>query len=190
MTKQVRKLSVILSLLACVSYGTMAQGRKGRVAECAPIVDGVVCYQDERSVPDKSYTTIFTAIQKWAKEEYGKELFISSVKSDSDKGTIVISSRVELLLSDTEKTLLTYKAYISCRQHKYTIDVKDLVFLYDPFQKHKYKKYPAEKILSNNGKNNPVWQIEDATLFCNATFFFMEELFTEVNNAVWQDELK
>ena len=130
---------------------------------------------------------IFSAIKTWAKESYGKEFLISSVKSDQDKGTIRISSRVELLVSGTEKTILKYKAYIACRHNRYSIEVRDLEFLYDPMQKKRYKKYPAEKVLANNGKDNPVWQIQDATQFCNATFFFVEQLFSEVYDAALED---
>ena len=188
MIKQVRTLTTLLLLLLAAPLGLIAQGHKGQVSGCAPMVDGKVCYQDDVEMNGKSDAMIYDAIQTWAKETYGKDLFISNMRTSQKNGTIRITSRIELLLNDTEKTVLKYHMNIQCFHHRYTIEVTKLEYLYNPENKDskrkKYKKYSAEKILANNGKGNTVPQIKDAELFCNATFFFVENLFSEVYDAV------
>ena len=52
----------------------------------------------------------------------------------------------------------------------------------------KYKTYPAENVIANNGKSNTIALIKDPLLFCNATFFFAENLFADVFSAADNDE--
>ena len=48
----------------------------------------------------------------------------------------------------------------------------------------KFKTYPAESVIANNGKSNTIALIKDPKLFCNATFFFVENLFADILDAV------
>ena len=76
----------------------MAQGHKGEVDECAPMKNGKVCYSDDVEIENTSKLEIFNAINAWAKKSYGKDVFLSNVNSNKNKGTIFVSSKVELLL--------------------------------------------------------------------------------------------
>ena len=87
----------------------MAQGHKGEVDECAPMKNGKVCYSDDVEIENTSKLEIFNAINAWAKKSYGKDVFLSNVNSNKNKGTIFVSSKVELLLNDTDKTIIKYK---------------------------------------------------------------------------------
>ena len=55
---------------------------------------------------------------------------------------------------------------------------------YDPQNNKKFKTYPAESVIANNGKSNTIALIKDPKLFCNATFFFVENLFADILDAV------
>ena len=77
---------------------------------------------------------------------------------------------------------------IQCFDNRYTIEVSDIVYQYDPKNEKKYKTYPAEEIIANNGKSNRIALVKDPKLFCNATFFFVENLFSEVFNAAQGDD--
>ena len=74
----------------------MAQGHKGEVDECAPMKNGKVCYSDDVEIENTSKLEIFNAINAWAKKSYGKDVFLSNVNSNKNKGTIFVSSKVEL----------------------------------------------------------------------------------------------
>ena len=182
------KKQLILFCLACLPLWAFAQGHKGKVAECAPMKEGKVYYADQVEMEGKSQTELFNAISKWAKKSYGKDYFLSNVVTNKAKGTVFINSKVELLLSETEKTIVKYKMRIYCADGQYTVDVSNIVYQYDPENNKKYKTYPAENVIANHGKSNTIALIRDPLLFCNATFFFVENLFADVFAAADNDD--
>lgn len=181
------KKLLLLLLLICPLLA-MAQGHKGSVETCAPMKEGKVCYSDEVEAEGMNKNELFNAIDKWAKKNYGKDVFLSSVTSKKGNGTVFINSKVELLLNDTDKTIVKYKMRIYCHDDKYNIEMTDISYQYDPQNEKKYKTYPAESIIANNGKSNTIAIIKDPLLFCNATYFFAENLFGEVFDAVLDDD--
>lgn len=179
--------NILFLLLLMCPLLSMAQGHKGSVESCAPMKNGKVCYSDEVDVEGMKKGELFNAIDKWAKKTYGKDVFLSSVTSNKSKSTININSKVELLLNDTDKTIVKYKMRIYCHDEKYNIELTDISYQYDPMNDKKYKTYPAENVIANNGKSNTIAVIKDPLLFCNATFFFAENLFGEVFDAAQED---
>ena len=71
----------------------------------------------------------------------------------------------------------------------YAKEVSNIVYQYDPLNNKKFKTYSAESVIANNGKSNTVALIKDPKLFCNATFFFVENLFADILDAVNDAEL-
>ena len=169
-TKMIKK-TILLLLLICPVLA-MAQGHKGSVESCAPMKEGKVCYSDEVDVEGVKKGELFKAIDN----------------SSKSKGTIFINSKVELLLNDTDKTIVKYKMRIYCHDEKYNVELTDISYQYDPNNEKKYKTYPAENVIANNGKSNTIALIKDPLLFCNATFFFAENLFADVFSAADNDE--
>lgn len=174
---------LLIFIISIFPVLAMAQGHKGTVDDCAPMKEGKVCYSDDVEIEDTSKGEIFNAITVWAKKHFGKDVFLSNVSSNKSKGTIFISSKVELLLNDTDKTNVKYKMRITCLDNQYTVQVSDIVYQYDPENKKNFKTYAAEDVIANNGKSNTITLIKDPNLFCNATFFFVENLFGDVFNA-------
>lgn len=168
-------LLLMLFPLCCFSQGT-----KGKAEACAPMKDGKVCYTDDIKMNGASQEALYKAISNWAKEMYGKDVFISNVSCNKARKTIFVSSKIELLLNETQKTYLKYKMYISCFDNNYKVEVKNLTFQYDPDNGDKLRSYPAESIIANNGKGNTVPSINDPMLFCNATYFYVEGLLDDV----------
>lgn len=181
------KKQLILFCLCLLPLWAAAQGHTGKVEDCAPMKEGKVCYTDEVEVEDKSRTELFEAISRWAKKSYGKDYFLSNVVTNKSKGTVSVNSKVELLLNETDKTLVKYKMRITCADGGYTVEVSHIVYQYDPENTKKYKTYPAENVIAKNGKSNTVALIKDPLLFCNATFFFVENLFADVYAAADED---
>lgn len=173
-----------LFLLLCISITAFAQGHKGDVSSCAPMKAGKVCYQDTVHVNDMNQLQLFDIINKWAQTNYGKDVFLSNVNANKAKGTIGISSKVELILNETDKTIIKYRMNITCHDNSYAAEVSNITYQYDPKNEKKYKNYSAESIIANNGASNTVSIIKDPKLFCNATFFFVENLFSDIMDAV------
>ena len=172
--------SLLLMILPALC---LAQGNKGKVELCAPMKDGKVCYTDDINMKGATQIGLYNAISEWAKEEYGKDVFISNVSCNRARKTILVSSRIELLLNETDKTILKFKMYISCFDNNYKVEVKDLTYQYDPDKGTRLRTYPAESVIADNGKGNSVPSIKDPLLFCNATFFFVEGLLDDVYEA-------
>lgn len=181
------KKQLIFFCLCLLPLWAAAQGHKGKVEECAPMKEGKICYTDEVEVEDKSRKELFDAISRWAKKSYGKDYFLSNVVTNQSKGTVSVNSKVELLLNETDKTIVKYKMRITCADGGYTVEVSHIVYQYDPENTKKYKTYPAENVIAQNGKSNTVALIKDPLLFCNATFFFVENLFADVYAAADED---
>ena len=99
---------------------------------------------------------IFEVINQWAKKSYAKDIFLSNVNSKKSKGTINVSSKVEMLLNDTDKTIIKYKMKINCHDNCYSAEVSNIVYQYDPQNNKKFKTYSAESVIANNGKSNTV----------------------------------
>lgn len=180
------KLVILLLILFPVLL--MAQGNKGDVASCAPMKDGKVCYSDDVEVEGMDQAALFSAIDKWAKKNYGKDVFLSSLSSSKSKGTVSVNSKIELLLNDTDKTIIKFKMKIVCRNEGYSIEMGNITYQYDPANDKKFKTYAAEDVIANNGKSNTIALIKDPKLFCNATFFFAEQIFSNVFDAVQEAE--
>lgn len=166
---------------------TLAQGNKGNTTNCAPVINNKICYTDTEFCKDKTKQEIYSAVHRWANKNYSKDIFISNVSANKNRGTIFISSKIELLLNKKETTILKYKMLITCFEGKYTIKVNDLSYQYDPLDEKKFKVYSAEDIILNKGKSNKIALIKNPKLFCDATFFFIENLFNEINEAVEND---
>lgn len=174
---------LVLFILAMLPMIVLAQGHKGTVESCAPMKNRKVCYSDQVEIKGMSSGDLFDAIHKWAKDNYGRDVFISSVSANKNKGTVFVGSKIELLLNKTDKTIIKYKMRINCTDDGYMIEVSDISYQYNPEDETKLKTYPAEDVIAGNGKGNKVTEIKDPVLFCNATYFFVESLFADVFDA-------
>lgn len=115
---------------------------------------------------------IFKGISKWANQNYGKDIFLSNVVTNKKKHTIMVYSKVELLLNEegTDKTLVTYRLEIACKEGSYTCRLTDITYQYNPNNHRNFINFPAEDVIANGGRDNKVAIIKDPKLFCNATF--------------------
>lgn len=175
---------LLVYILALFPVLTFAQRQKGDIKECAPMKNGKICYRDTVHVKNMDQEQIFEVLHKWAIKNYGKDYFVSSLNSNKTKGIINVSSKIELLLNETEKTTVKYKMNIFCHDNSYAVEISDIVYLYDPMDKKKFKTYPAEDVIINNGEGNIVSLIKDPKLFCSATRFYTDNLFTEILNTI------
>ena len=162
-----------------------AQGKRSSSAKtCAPTVNGKICYVDKVNMTNVSQEELFSVINKWAKRKYGN-IFVSNIASDKAKGTIFVSSKVELLMSKREKTFMKFKMYITCTNENYVIVVTDIAYQYEN-PDGKKRTYLAEEVIINEGKENKVSVIKDPLLFCNATRDFVDNLFGDIFYVTWE----
>lgn len=173
---------ITVCLLVLLPSLAFAQGNKGTIENCAPIVKGKVCYTEQVEMENKTQLELFNNINRWAKEEYGKDVFLSNLSANKKQGTILISSKVELLLDSKAKANIKFRMDIACSDNGYTVKVSNIRYQYDPGV-NKTKLFPAEDIMIDNGKGNKVELVKEPVLLCNATYFFVEGLFGDVFDA-------
>jgi hypothetical protein len=163
----------------------MAQGASDRSNESDKRKK--ISYTSTATVKDKDKEEIYSLINQWAKKTYAKDYFVSSISSNKSSGTISINSKIELLLTEKDSTVLKYKLRITCSDEKYSIKVSDLSYQYDPLNKKRFKSYPAEDIISQQGENNKVTIIKNPKLFYKATYSYIQTLFDEISQSVFKD---
>lgn len=127
---------------------------------------------------------VFQAFHQWAKKEYGKDVFLSNVSENRSKGTLLISTKIELLLTDEVKTQVKYKLYITCDHNKYTIEARNIKYIYEPELVKRYRIFAAEDVIMDGGKANQSPLIADPQLFCEGTHFYFTNLFTEIHRII------
>lgn len=176
-----RVLFLMLLLLPLYSFAQGNKRNKGTIHNCASIKQGKVCYSDQESIDGVSNDKLYQAIRQWAKDNYGKDYFISNMSEDKKNKSIFCSSKIELLINEKYSSVMKYKMYIKCFDNSYQVEINDIAYTYEIDGKQ--KSIPAEKIISKNGKANKISSIKDPEDFCNATFFFVEGVFSDIHNA-------
>ena len=179
---------ILLLILFIIPLFCIAQEKKSSKKPCAPVVNGKVCYVDKVNMTNVSKDELFRVINKWATKTYGKDMFVSNVSANKAKGTILISSKVELVMSKRETTNMKFKIYITCTEENYSVRVTDIVYQYDHPEAKRFKTYPAEDVILNNGKDNKVSVIRDPQLFCKATYSFAENIFGDIFYVAWEGD--
>lgn len=173
---------LIVFILLLLPIGIMGQGNKGQVENCAPFKNGKVCYTEQVEMTGKSKAELYANINRWAQSTYGQDFFLSNVSANKKTGSILISSKVELLLDNKAKANIKFRMNIQCKEEGYEITVNNIRYQYNP-EKNKTLIFPAEDILINNGKGNKVTLVTEPELLCNATYFFVEGLYGDVFDA-------
>lgn len=171
-------------LLLCIFLPMWFLGYSQAEETCAPVKNGKICYSDDVTVGNMSKERLYDAINKWAVKAYGTDVFFSNVSSNKARASILISSKMELLLNEEDKTFIKFRMRINCLENRYTVEVTDIVYQYDPLNGRSYKTYPAENVILNEGKNNSVEIIKDPRLFCDATHDFAQKLMAKVFDIV------
>lgn len=158
----------------------VVSGNEFMETSCAPVKNGKVCYSSDISFTKISQDRLFETINQWAVKNYGTDVFYSNVSSNKGRGSILVSSKIELLLDEKDKTFLKFKMRIQCYENRYTVDITDIVYQYDPDNNKRLKSYPAENVIINEGEGNKVPAVTNPLLFCQATAFFADGLLAEI----------
>ncbi|MDH6313455.1 hypothetical protein M2137_002245 [Parabacteroides sp. PFB2-10] len=169
-------LFLLVFLPAVLSAGERGLGSMEEEYTCSPVKNGKICYSDDVSLRTISKGRLFAIINAWAHDNYGTDFVYSNVSANKNKGSILISSKVELWLSERESTMMKFRVRIQCYDNRYTIDISDISYQYNPTKARSVKSYPAESVILNEGKGNRVDIIKNPLLFCEATYYFADKL--------------
>lgn len=112
------------------------------------VIDGKVVFLKEIPAPEKySMAANFQKMKDWAREEYGKDPFISSVRYDSKRYEIIAKSRIELLLpADSknvrEKFIMRYRVNGYIFNDRCVLEITDISYMYQKVSGDTSKSLP------------------------------------------------
>lgn len=112
------------------------------------VIDGKVAFLKEIPSPEKySRSANFQKLKDWAREEYGKDPFISSVRYDSRRYEIIAKSRIELLLpidskNIQEKFIMRYRVNGYIFPDRCVLEVTDISYMYQKVNGDASKSLP------------------------------------------------
>ncbi len=151
------KRNLFILFLAILTSSLSAQiTRQNELFKDVTILNNKVAFVKEVKFNNgKSAQENYVILREWAKENYGKDPFVSSVRYDSRKSEIVAKSRVELVLPENsqgvrERMVMRYRADAFIFEDKCVLEISDLSYLHE---NAKSKKLPrvirAEDFVTN-----------------------------------------
>lgn len=112
------------------------------------VINGKVTFLKEVPAPQKySKSANFQSLKEWAKEQYGKDPFISSVRYDSKRNEIIAKSRIELLLPPDSKNvienfIMRYRVNGYIFDDRCVLEITDITYMYQKVEGYKSKSLP------------------------------------------------
>jgi hypothetical protein len=101
-----------------------------------PLENGKVVFRRELKLNSANEEANFEALRVWARDNYGKDPFISSVRYDRKNMLITAKSRIELLLplnskNIREKIVMRYRIDVNLVGKQCTVVFREISFLYE-----------------------------------------------------------
>lgn len=125
----------ICTLFSLIGFAQIT--RQGQLFTNIPIVDNKVVFIREvalkRGLSDDANYNI---IRDWAKNNYGRDPFISSIRYDTKNREIIAKSKIELLLPANsngvrEKMIMRYRVNAFVFHNKCVMEITEISYLYE-----------------------------------------------------------
>jgi len=131
-----KKYLFFVVCMFCFSMGYAQIVRQGEAFNDVSVVNGKVVFLKE--IPLKkgfSKDANYELLKDWAKKNYGKDPFISSVRYDAKNYEIIAKSRIELLLPANskgvrEKMIMRYRVNGFLFQDKCVLEIREITYMY------------------------------------------------------------
>lgn len=158
------------------------------------VIDNKVTFIKEIPRPaGNNQDQCFRMMKDWAIRNYGKDPFISSVRTDAKTGEIIAKSRIELLLPEDskqvrERFVMRYRVNGYVLENYCVLEVTDISFLYQGVKKEGAKALPkvirAEAFITNDmiEENSELQEIRRNVR--KSTLYFVNELYAEFESSL------
>lgn len=127
-------LYMIFSFLSISCFSQVI--KQGESFSTVPLVQGKVVFLKEVAAKKGfSSEANYNILRDWAKNNYGRDPFISSVRYDSRNREIIAKSRIELLLPANakgvrEKMIMRYRINTFMFDDKCVLEITDISYMY------------------------------------------------------------
>ena len=181
---------LLFSLLLTLSISVSAQEiirEGGKFTTISTVEDKVVFMKELRCSSKSSDKACYQRMAEWAKETYGSDPFISSIRYDPKKDEFIAKSKVELLLpansqGKRESMIMRYRINGFLIDGKCVLEITDISYLYENSKQSGLdlsKVIRAEAFITNRevSEKNKLTEIKTNTR--KSTIYFVNELTTE-----------
>lgn len=123
----------IISLIISLSASSQIV-RQNEEFKTITVINNKVAFIKEVAVDQHQTNKNYNILKEWARENYGKDPFISSVRYDNRKHKIIAKSRIELILPEDsrgvrEKMVMRFRVNGYLIDDKCVLEIIDLSFL-------------------------------------------------------------
>lgn len=131
------KRLTLFTLFTIVTLSGFSQiTRQNESFERIYLIENRVAFVKEIQLKDASTQKSYDILVDWAKENYGKDPFISSIRYDADKKELMAKSRIELILPANpqgirEKMVMRYRIDGFIRDNKCILEITELTYLHE-----------------------------------------------------------
>lgn len=143
-------------------------------------VDGKVVFIKEISLAERTPVT-YEKLKEWARDNFGKDPFISSVRYDAKNNEVIAKSRIELLLppdskNAREKVVMRYRLNAFLFGSKCVMEVKSISYMVDSAKKTGQAVLKAEDVIVDSviKADDPNFELKKNIQ--KSTLYFLNEL--------------
>lgn len=131
-----KKLTLLIIALAYTLVSWAQVTRQDENFKTIPVIKNKIVFLKEVKLQEITPEEGYTKLKEWARENYGRDPFISSVRYDDDKSEIVAKSRIELVLPENsqrirEKVVMRFRVDGFIFEDKCVLEISELSFLHD-----------------------------------------------------------
>lgn len=147
-------------LLLCIIYSLtsiicLAQSVKFK--DVVVVNERVLFTKDIIPAQRFSDDALYKKLNDWAVSNYGKDPFMSSVRSDSKNNEIIAKSRIEFSLptnrSSNEKIIMRYRINGMVRNGRYIFEITEISYMYENANEKRLPKVVrAEDFITNEAQ--------------------------------------
>lgn len=128
----------ILLLIVCIIATTAVSAqitRQNELFKDIPVINNKVVFVKEVKLQSKTTEDNYEILKNWAKKNYGKDPFVSSVRYDAKKNEVVGKSRIELVLPENslgirEKMVMRFRIDAFLFADKCVLEISDLSYMH------------------------------------------------------------
>ncbi|MBP1618322.1 MAG: putative rane protein [Bacteroidetes bacterium] len=181
-------MKYIFTLLAVFAFTiSYAQASSAEEQSSILVKQGKVVLEKELDLIIDSKSA-YQILRLWAKDNYGRDPFISSVRYDNQGKFITAKSRIELLLPPDsknirEKIVMRYRIDASIANGKCVVTFREIAYLYENPQKPHFlpKISKAEELITDQALSLKDSQSELRSNVRKSTLYFISQTTQELD---------
>lgn len=177
-------------LILCSAFCSAQIVKDGELFSDVVTFEGKVVFLKEFKLKETDPDKSFPQLKEWARENFSRDPFVSSVRYDAKNKEIIAKSRIELLLPPNSKgvketIVMRYRVNAFIFQDKCVLEVKDISYMYNSnADKNAQKIFKAEEMITNLAlkESGPLSELKANTR--KGTIYYLNELTQGLKTAV------